>query len=251
MVSENFAREFWKEPSQAVGRRIRNTPNSPWRTIVGVVADERDDGVAQPAPKVIYWPAAVKDFWGNPRFVARSMGYVVRTDRMKSTTLLKELQQAVWGVNPNLPLASVRTLPQIAAESMAQTSFALVMLGIAAGVALLLGVVGIYGVIAYLAAQRTREIGIRIALGAGKRDVSKLFLRHGSALAGIGIAIGMVAAAAATRVMSAMLFGVNALDPLTYVAVAVALGGTALLASYVPAMRATRIDPAVALRAEM
>jgi putative ABC transport system permease protein len=251
MVSENFAREFWKEPSQAIGRRIRNTPDSPWRTIAGVVADERDDGVAQPAPKVIYWPAAVKDFWGNPRFVARSMGYVVRTERMKSPTLLKELQQAVWGVNPNLPLASVRTLPQIAAESMAQTSFALVMLAIAAGVALLLGVVGIYGVIAYLAAQRTREIGIRIALGAGKRDVSKLFLRHGSALAAVGIAIGLVAAALATRVMSAMLFGVNALDPLTYVAVAAALGGTALLASYVPAMRATRVDPAVALRTEL
>jgi len=125
------------------------------------------------------------------------------------------------------------------------------MLAIAAGVALLLGVVGIYGVIAYLAAQRTREIGIRIALGAGKRDVSKLFLRHGSALAGIGIAIGLVAAALATRVMGAMLFGVNALDPLTYVAVAAALGGTALLASYVPAMRATRVDPAVALRTEL
>ena len=251
MVTDNFAREFWKEPSQALGRRIRNTPNSPWRTIVGVVADERDNGVAQPAPSVIYWPAAVKDFWNNPQYVARSMAYAVRTDRMKSPTLLKELQQAVWGINPSLPLASVRTLPQIAAESMAQTSFALVMLAIAAGVALLLGVVGIYGVIAYLAAQRTREIGIRIALGAGKRDVSKLFLRHGSALAGAGIVIGLLAAAIVTRVMSAMLFGVNALDPLTYVAVALALGGTALLASYVPAMRATRVDPAVALRTEL
>jgi len=251
MVSENFAREFWKEPSQAVGRRIRNTPNSPWRTIIGVVADERDDGVAQAAPKVVYWPMIIKDFWGEPQRVQRSMGYAVRTDRMKSPTLLKELQQAVWGVNPSLPLASVRTLPQIAAESMAQTSFALVMLAIAAGVALLLGVVGIYGVIAYLASQRTREIGIRIALGAGKRDVSRLFLRHGSALAAIGIAIGLIAAAVSTRVMSAMLFGVSALDPLTYVAVALALGGTALLASYLPAMRATRIDPATALRADL
>jgi predicted permease len=251
MVSENFAREFWKDPSQAVGRRIRNTPSGPWRTIVGVVADERDDGVAQPAPEVVYWPAVVKDFWTNPHFAARSMAYAVRTERTQSPTLLKELQQAVWGVNPALPLSSVRTLNQIAAESMAQTSFALVMLAIAAGVALLLGVVGIYGVIAYLAAQRTREIGIRIALGAGRRDVSGLFLRHGVVLAAIGIAIGMGAAAIATRVMSALLFGVSALDPLTYVAVAVALGGTALLASYLPAMRATRIDPAVALRQDL
>jgi putative ABC transport system permease protein len=125
-----------------------------------------------------------------------------------------------------------------------------VMLAIAGAVALLLGVVGIYGVIAYLASQRTREIGIRIALGAARRDVSGLFLRHGLILAAVGIGIGMIAAAAATRVMAALLFGVSALDPLTYVAVAVALGGTALMASYLPAMRATRIDPAVALRTE-
>jgi ABC-type antimicrobial peptide transport system permease subunit len=112
-------------------------------------------------------------------------------------------------------------------------------------------VVGIYGVIAYLAAQRTREIGIRIALGAGQHDVRRLFLRHGLVLAVIGIGLGMLAAAAATRVMTTLLFGVSALDPLTYAAVAVALGGTALLASYVPAMRAARVDPAVALRAEL
>jgi predicted permease len=251
VVSENFAREFWKNPSDAIGKRIRNSPNATWRTIVGVVSDERDDGVARPAPTVIYWPMVIKDFWDQPIRVQRSMGYAIRTDRVKSPTLMKELQQAVWSVNPNLPVASVRTLTQIAAQSMAQTSFALVMLGIAAGVALLLGIVGIYGVIAYLAAQRTREIGIRIALGAGRRDVSSLFLRHGLVLALIGIGIGLAAAAFATRVMSALLFGVSALDPLTYVAVALALGGTALLASYIPAMRATRIDPAIALRTEI
>jgi predicted permease len=251
MVSENFAREYWKEPARAVGRRIRNTPSNPWRTIVGVVADERDDGVARPAPMVIYWPVVISHFWDNEHQVQRSMAYAVRTARTNSPTLVKELQQAVWSVNSSLPLASIRTVDEIAAASMAQTSFALVMLAIAAGVALLLGIVGIYGVIAYLAAQRTREIGIRIALGAGSRDVSGLFLRHGLALAAIGIAIGVAAAAGATRVMTALLFGVSALDPLTYVAVAVALGGTALLASYLPAVRATRIDPAVALRTEL
>ncbi len=251
MVTENFAREYWKDPTRAIGRRIRNTPDNPWRTIVGVVADERDDGVARPAPAVIYWPVALEQFWQTPHFVQRSLAYAVRTTRTKSPTLLKELQQAVWSVNNSLPLANVRTVEQIAAASMAQTSFALVMLAIAAGVALLLGVVGIYGVIAYLAAQRTREIGIRIALGAGRSDVRTLFLRHGLVLAVVGIAIGMVAAAAATRVMTTLLFGVSALDPLTYAAVALALGGTALLASYLPAMRATRVDPAVALRAEV
>ena len=181
----------------------------------------------------------------------RSLAYAVRTTRTKSPTLLKEIQQAVWSVNNSLPVANVRTVEQIAAASMAQTSFALVMLAIAGGVALLLGVVGIYGVIAYLAAQRTREIGIRMALGAGSHDVRTLFLRHGLLLALGGIGIGMAAAAGATRVMATLLFGVSALDPLTYAAVAVALGGTALLASYLPAMRAARIDPAVALRSDI
>jgi predicted permease len=251
MINETLAREFWKEPSAAVGRRVRNSPQNPWRTIVGVVGDERDQGAAKPAPSGIYWPMLIDNYWTMKVMVQRNMAYAIRTDRAKSTTLVKEIQQAVWSVNPNLPVANVRTLDQIAAESMSQTSFALVMLGIAAGVALLLGVVGIYGVIAYVAAQRTREIGIRIALGAARRDVSGLFLRHGLALAGIGLTIGVVAAALVTRVMSALLYGVTALDPITYVAVAVALGGTAMLASYLPAVRAARVDPAVALRIEM
>jgi ABC-type antimicrobial peptide transport system permease subunit len=174
----------------------------------------------------------------------------VRTDRAESPTLLKEIQQAVWSANANLPVANVRTLDQIRAGSMAQTSFALVMLGIAAAVALLLGVVGIYGVIAYVAQQRTKEIGIRMALGAARHDVSRLFVRHGVVLAGIGILCGMGAAALMTRAMSALLFGVSAYDPLTYAAVALALGATALLASYLPARRASRIDPADALRWE-
>ena len=153
-------------------------------------------------------------------------------------------------MNANLPVANVRTLDQIRAGSMAQTSFALVMLAIAAGVALLLGVVGIYGVIAYVAQQRTKEIGIRIALGAASRDVSALFVKHAMVLAGIGIVCGTVAAGLLTRAMSALLFGVTAHDPLTYAVVAVALGGTAVLASYLPARRASRVDPAEALRWE-
>ncbi len=250
LVSENFAREFWKEPSAALGRRIRQTPENPWRTIVGVVGNERDEGVVKPAPTIIYWPLVMENFWDSKIFVQRNLAYAIRTERIGSPTLLREIQQAVWSVNANLPVATVRTLDQIRAGSMAQTSFALVMLGIAGAVALVLGVVGIYGVIAYVAAQRTKEIGIRIALGAASRDVSSLFVRHGIVLASIGIVCGMIAAAGLTRAMSTMLFGVSPLDPMTYIAVALALGGTAVLASYLPARRAARVDPAVALRWE-
>jgi predicted permease len=250
IVTENFAREYWKEPSAAIGRRVRESPSNPWRTIVGVVADARDDGVVRPAPAIVYWPMAINQFGDDPVMVYRSMGYAIRTSRLGSPTLLQEIQRAVWNVNPNLPLASVQTLDEIRAESMAQTAFALVMLSIAAGVALLLGIVGIYGVISYIATQRTREIGIRIALGAARADVSRLFLRHGLILAAIGIALGMVTAAFVTRVMATMLFGVNALDLTTYASVALGLGMTAVAASYLPALRASRVDPAEALRWE-
>ena len=133
----------------------------------------------------------IKEWWNEPVDISRTMAYVVRSDRMGSPGFLRELQQAVWSVNPNLPLASVRTLDEIQADSMAQTSFALVMLAIAATVALLLGSVGIYGVVAYIATQRTREIGIRMALGAQTGDVRRLFLRHGLLLTAAGIALGI------------------------------------------------------------
>jgi hypothetical protein len=173
-----------------------------WQTV-------RDDGVVKPAPAIVYWPLAISRFWNEEIMVFRNIAYAIRTPRLNSPTLLKEIQQAVWSVNGNLPVARVRTLEEIQADSMAQTSFALVMLSIAASVALVLGIVGIYGVISYIATQRTREIGIRIALGAARSDVSRLFLRHGLVLAIVGIAIGIVAAAFVTRVMATLLFGVS------------------------------------------
>jgi putative ABC transport system permease protein len=156
----------------------------------------------------------------------------------------------VWSVNGNLPVANVRTLKEIYRQSMARTSFTLMMLALASGMALLLGVIGIYGVISYSVSQRTREIGIRMALGAQQENVRRMFVRHGLGLAGIGIAIGMGAAAGLTRLLSSLLFEVSPLDPVTYAAVSIGLVLAALLASYFPARKATAVDPVQALKFE-
>jgi predicted permease len=240
MVAENVAREHWGGPKEALGKRVRNQDN--WFEIVGVVGDERHDGLNQPATDFAYWPLV------NDTFTRPSIAYAVRSPRVGAPGFLRELQQAVWSVNPNLPLGAVQTLDDIQAGSMAATSFAMVMLAIAASVALLLGVVGIYGAIAYVAAQRTREIGIRMAHGAEARDVHRLFLRYGLWLTGAGVALGVGLALSLTRVMSALLFGVSPTDPATYVAVAAVLTAVALLATWLPARRAARLDPMAALR---
>jgi putative ABC transport system permease protein len=245
IISEALAREYWGEPAKAIGKRVRgSSPRFPWREIVGVSGNERDDGLAQPPTAIVYWPLL------NESYRWRTMAYAVRSTRVGAPGFVRELEQAVWSVNPNLPLATVQTLEDIQVSSMTQTSFALVMLGIAASVALLIGMVGIYGVVAYAAAQRTREIGVRMALGADVGDVRQLFLRHGLWLTTIGIAIGIGIALILTRVMSAFLFGVGPMDPITYAAVSVVLAGMTLVASYLPAHRASRVDPVVALRGE-
>jgi ABC-type antimicrobial peptide transport system permease subunit len=193
----------------------------------------------------------MSQFTREPVSVQRSMVYAVRSKLAGTPGFLRQIQQAVWSVNPNLPLARVRTLDEISATSMAQTSFATVMLAVAASVALLLGVVGIYGVIAYVVTQRTREIGIRIALGAQIGDVRRLFLHRGLLLISAGIILGIVVALSLTRVMSALLFGVSPVDPATYAAVSIGLAGVAVLATWLPTRRASRVDPVVALRAGM
>jgi ABC-type antimicrobial peptide transport system permease subunit len=180
----------------------------------------------------------------------RSLAYAIRTPRLKSTGFLREVQEAVWGVNPSLPLARVNTLAEIFDRSMAQTSFALVVLGIAGVVALLLGLVGIYGVIAYIVSQRRREVGIRMAIGASTGDVQSMFMRRGLVLTSLGLGIGVVGAAAVMRLMAALLFGVSPFDPLTYAAVVVVLATVALLATWLPSRQAARVDPAIALRSE-
>ncbi len=182
--------------------------------------------------------------------VPRNMSFAVRTSRPSPLSLFQAMREAIREVNPNLTLDRAGTLDEILARSMARTSFTLLTLLVAAGVALLLGLVGIYGVMSYVVSQRTQEIGVRIALGAGRSDVSGMVVRQGTILAGIGVAIGLVAAIGATRLMASLLYGVEATDPLTFAAVAGLLMVVAVVASYLPARRAASTDPLVALRSE-
>lgn len=250
MVGESVARELWGEPSAAIGRRIRDILKGPWREIIGVVKDIRDEGVHRPPSSSVYWPVLLDQFGSQKTFANRNVAFAIRTDRTDDETLLSEIQQAVWAVNPNLPLADVRTLADIYDRSMAQTTFAVVMLATAGGMALVLGLVGIYSVIAYAVAQRTREIGIRVALGAQQKAVRRMFVRHGLLLAAIGVAWGLAAALVLMQAMSSLLFGVRPVDPATYGIVSLMLVAGVVVASYLPARRATLVNPVVALRSE-
>ena len=250
MVSENLARELWGSPPAALGKQIRESNTSDWREVVGVVADERDEGVDKKAPTVAFFPMLMTKFEGDDPSVRRTMSYMIRSPRAGSAAFSAEVGRAIWSVNPNLPLAGVRTLDEIVRKSMARTSFTLVMLAIAGAMALLLGIAGIYGVISYSVSQRTREIGIRMALGAQRQAVTRMFVRYGLGLAAIGIGCGLAAAVTLTRLMASLLFEVSPIDPFTYVAVCASLTAAAVLASYVPALRATMVNPVTALRAE-
>ena len=251
MVSENLAREMWNNPSAALGKRIREGTAEQWREIVGVVGDVYDDGAQKKPPSFAYWPALRDSVYAPSGITSmRFAAFVVRTKRAATESFLTDARQAIWSVNSNLPVFATRTLQDLYDQSMARTSFTLVLLAIAGAMALVLGIVGIYGVIAYAVTQRTREIGIRMALGAEPRGLQQMFVRHGLLLAGIGAALGLAAAAGLTRLMSSLLFGVKALDPLTYAGVAALLITAAALASYLPARRATAVDPIDALRAE-
>ncbi len=250
VISENFAREYWKSPDNALGKRIRVASTDDWREIVGVVANVYNDGVTQKPPTVVYWPIERINFEGSKEDVNRYVGFMVRSPRAGSEAFLKEIRETVWSVNPNLPLADVHTLGFFYTRSMARTSFTLIMLAVAGGMALLLGVVGIYGVIACSVSQRVREIGIRMALGAQTQSLTNMFVRHGLILTGIGAAFGLIVAAIVMRLMSSLLFHVNPVDPMTYVAVTLGLIATAFLASYLPSRRAATVDPVEALRAE-
>jgi predicted permease len=250
MVSENFAREYWGSAGNAIGKHIRVSTKDGWREIVGVIGDVHDDGMNKDAPTVAYWPTLLSHFESDMFSVRRFVVFAIRTPRAGSESLMNDVRQAVWSVDANLPLTDTHTQDYYYQKSISRTSFTLVMLGIAAGIALLLGVVGLYGVIAYSASQRTREIGIRIALGAQRNTITAMFVRQGLVLAGGGIVCGLLLAFAATQLMKSLLFNVSPLDPVTYVLACVALCGAASLASYLPSRRTAAVNPVDALRAE-
>jgi predicted permease len=251
LVSEDFAREIGAQPADALGKRIRTPVDSDdWREIVGVVQNVKEDALYAQAPSIAYWPTLMTNFFGNPTFGSVAIAFVVRSDRANTATLNNEIREAVWSVSRDVPIALERTMQNLDAESLARTSFALVLLAIAGSMALALGVIGIYGVIAYVVAQRQREIGIRMALGAQRREVRAMFLRQGLALSGVGLAIGVVAALALTRLMSSLLFGIEPTDVVTFAAAIGVILLAAALASYLPARRASAIDPVETLKAE-
>ena len=255
VLSESLAREYFGSAEAALGRRVAARPNPPrWHEVVGVVADVREDGMGTPPLPEVYWPQVTLAFWeGDPADQVatwRTMGYAIRSSRVATPGFLGDVREAVWSVNSSLPLTGVQTLPDLMAQSTARTSFTLLLLAIAAGVALALGVVGVYGVISYAVSLRSGEIGLRLALGAQDTDVRAMVLKRGLLLAGVGVALGLVLALALTRLMSGLLFGVSHADPITYTAVAIGLVAVALTACYVPARRAASLDPMTVLRAE-
>jgi predicted permease len=250
IISENFAREYWGNPANAVGKRVRVGNTDDWHEIIGVAGDLYDDGVSKPPSTSVYWPIFQDRFEGEKEVVRRYAGFLIRSSRAGSASFMSEAQQAVWSVNPDLPLADTTTVGELYTKSMARTSFTLIMLCVAGSMALLLGIVGIYGVISYAVSQRTREIGIRMALGAQREALTRMFVRQGLMLAGIGAIAGLGVAFFVMRLMTSLLFNVSPVDPWTYCVATLCILAVAWLACYLPSRRAAVVNPVNALRAE-
>jgi putative ABC transport system permease protein len=242
VVNETMARLHWPG-EDPVGKRINlgNPATSPWRTVIGVVRDIRHEGLDKVPYPQMYAPYA--------QFPRRSMTLVARA-AADPLGLAPGVRREVAALDKDLPLYNVRTMEQVMAESVARQRFTMLLIAIFAGVGLLLASVGIYGVISYTVSQRRHELSVRLALGAQGRDILKMVVGQGMLLALGGIVAGLAAAFLLTRVMASLLYGVSATDPLTFALVPLALAGVALLASLIPARRATRVDPAGALRYE-
>jgi predicted permease len=244
VVNEAMARRTWGD-EDPIGKRIivyiagREFPVS----VVGVVADSRQMTLEQAVAPEMNFPIA--QFYR----VLRRVNLVLRTD-VEPTSLVPAVRATVWKIDSQLPLYNITTMDAAVRETVSVRRFALFVLGLFAAVALLLAVCGIYGVIGHAAAQRTREIGIRIALGAARRDVLRMILSQGGKLAVAGVAIGLIASFVLTKFMRALLYGVTPTDPLTFALVAILLLSTALIACWIPARRASRVDPMIALRSE-
>jgi putative ABC transport system permease protein len=248
LVNEELVRRYLsgRDP---IGARLKvgGAMDRPWVTIVGVVADVRHNGITEPIKEKFYiphtqWHRSV----GNPM---RSMSLVIKTST-EPASLAATVRQEIRALDPSLPVANVRTMDQVVSATMSGSRFTGLLLSTFAAIALALSAIGVYGVLSYLVTRRTREIGIRVAIGAGRLEVLRLVLRSGLALAMVGLVVGLGVAAVATRSMQVLLYNVEPIDPATFAAVAVLLAAVALLASLVPAWRATRVDPVVALKTE-
>ena len=245
VVNQSFAQKYFPNENP-VGKHLKIGANDgpgedPWREIVGVVGDVRNANLSTP-PEPMYYVPFPQLIWGTPTIMVHT-----NMDAMAAAPMVRNV---LHGMDPELPLYEVRTMDDYLALSVGRERFQTILLGCFAGIALLLTAVGLYGVMAYSVAQRTREIGIRMALGATQEEVRKMVLNAGAKMAGIGLAIGIVGALVLTRFMQSMLYDMKSHDPMTFVGVCVVLGAVALLASYIPARRATKVDPVVALRYE-
>jgi putative ABC transport system permease protein len=243
LIDELAAKNLFPN-ADPLGKRLKFGPrgsNAPWMMVVGIVGNIKSDGFDQPAEPHLYVPTLQ-----NPGY---AMAVYLRTGP-KPESLANALREQIQAVDANLPVFGVQSLEQVVSSSLAQRRFAVLMIGLFGAVALVLAGIGIYGVMSYSVTQRTHEIGIRLALGAQARDVLKLVVGRGLTLAVIGVCVGLAGALALTRLISSLLYGVSATDPLTFATIAVLLTGVAALACYIPARRATRVDPLVALRYE-
>jgi predicted permease len=254
VVSRALALHFWPGRS-ALGKRL--SPGGPneavkqWFTIIGVAGDVREQGLHAKPVEAVYYPVRRANPDTDGEWVPRDLALVVKAKPgVDPASLVTAVRKAVWSIDPKLPLSGVRTMEKVVELSMARTSFTMLLLGIGAAVALLLGAVGIYGVISYIVSQRTQEIGVRMALGAQRGDVSGMVMKEGLLLAVLGIGSGLAVALAVTRLMKALLYEVSATDPATFAAVPLLLALVALLASYLPARRAAGIEPLEAMRYE-
>jgi predicted permease len=252
MVSDRFARETWGSAQAAIGRRIRKYSHSPWQQVIGVVEDVHVHGAAQEAPSIVYWPAVFYDrFSSEPQMNAlRSVTFVAHSPQAGRAGFVRALEEAVWSVDRSLPLGQVSSMGALLAGSRARTTFALGMLALGAAMALSLSLLGIASVVAYSVSQQRREIGIRLALGAGRGLLQWMFVRRALVPTVAGMAAGMAIAMPLARLMRSMLFGVRPLDPISFLAVPALLASASMAASALPARRAARVEPAESLRAE-
>jgi predicted permease len=252
LVSENMARENWGEPGNALGKRIALGRDGPWTEVVGVTENVHRDGADRPAPAMVYSRVGVDPPVrpSGTATVRRGVTFAIRSERAGTESFVREVAATVHAVNPSLPLARIRTLNDVYRRSMARTSFALVLLGIAGAMALILAIVGVYGVLAYALALRRREVSIRLALGAEPTTLKWLYVRKGLVLNCAGGVIGLALAGGLSRWIASLLFGITALDSLTYLASGALIAVAAMAASYIPARQAASVDPMETLRSD-